>query len=99
MPKLKRRLTELEIESIREWMSNAPQGRKPSMKQIARRFKVSRPSIVKSLGGDWKTFKGGVILPPPKPKPIIPKTKIITNQDASGGIEPFTTDLGADPLV
>lgn len=96
MPKLKRKLTDLEIKQIRHWMEDAPQGRKPTIRQIAKAFKVNRPSVVKSLGGSWDTFIHGVQKPA---RPVLAPPKIVTNKDqAHGSIEPFTTDLGTDPL-
>ena len=56
--KKKRKLTKDEIEQIRRWMELAPQGRKPNIRQIAKRYGVNQPSVVKSLGG-WKGIKRG----------------------------------------
>ena len=49
----KRRLTKEEIVAIKSWVSNAPIGKKPTIRQIAKAFGVNRPSVLKSLGG-WK---------------------------------------------
>jgi len=48
--KHKRKLTEQELNKISEWMEGSPQGEKPSIRQIASAFGVSRPSVVRSLG-------------------------------------------------
>jgi hypothetical protein len=63
--KKKRRLTEEEIEEVKLWMHNSPQGRKPNIRQIAKRYGVNQPSVVKSLGG-WKGIKRGRPEPPEK---------------------------------
>ena len=68
MLKRKRRLTSDEVEQIRNMMENAPQGRKPTIRSLARLFHVNQPSVVKSLGG-WKGIKRGRPVPPPKFKP------------------------------
>jgi len=64
--KKKRRLTKKEIQWIREAYENAPQGRKPTLRQFAKVFHVNQPSIVKSLGG-WKGIERGRETPPPTP--------------------------------
>lgn len=56
--KRKRRLSKAELKELREIMDKAPQGRKPSIRQLARHFSVNRPSILKSLGG-WKGIQRG----------------------------------------
>lgn len=61
--KRKRRLTETEIEEIRDWMDSAPAHRKPNIRQIAKRYGVNQPSVVKSLGG-WKGIRRGKPEPP-----------------------------------
>ncbi|MBU0598682.1 hypothetical protein KKF61_06920 [Patescibacteria group bacterium] len=63
--KKKRRLTKDEIEEIREWMEKSPHGNKPNIRQIAKRYGVNQPSVVKSLGG-WKGIKRGKPEPPPR---------------------------------
>ena len=64
--KKKRRLTKSEVEQIRQWFEQAPQGRKPTIRQLAKAFGVNQPSIVKSLGG-WKGIERGRPVPPPAP--------------------------------
>jgi len=63
MSKRKRRLDKNEVEEIQEWMENSPQGKKPTIRQIARRYGVNQPSVVKSLGG-WKGIRRGRPEPP-----------------------------------
>jgi len=65
--KRKRRLTPQEIEDVRAWMNSAPQGRKPNIRQIAKRYGINQPSVVKSLGG-WKGIRRGKPEPPKKSK-------------------------------
>lgn len=91
--KRKRRLTESELEEIREWMASAPQGRKPSIRAIARRYSVNQPSVVKSLGG-WKGIQRGR---PEKPS----KTEISRMLRKSGypiEIKGYTTDIDVDKI-
>lgn len=82
--KRKRRLSPEEIVEIRNWMENAPQGRKPSIRQIAKALGVTRPSVIKSLKG-WKGIQRNRPEKPPKPKLI--------ETDLKPSIEPFTTKL------
>jgi hypothetical protein len=53
MSKQKRRLTKQELNWVRQVMEEAPQGHKPSLRNLAHRLGVNQPSLVKSLGG-WK---------------------------------------------
>jgi hypothetical protein len=69
--KRKRRLSEVEIERLRSIMESAPQGKKPTIRQLSRLFGVNQPSIVKSLGGWEGNFRNR---PMPSPKPEIIKT-------------------------
>ena len=67
MPSQKRRLTKQEVEFVRKWMEGTSQDRKPTIRQIARYFKVNRPSVIKSLGG-WEGIQRN--RPQPEPKPL-----------------------------
>jgi hypothetical protein len=93
--KRKRRLTKEEIEEIRVWMETSPQHRKPNIRQIAKRYGVNKPSIVKSLGG-WKGIKRGRPIPPKRSK----FDKMI--QETIGQkpieIEGYTTNIKAEDL-
>ena len=64
--KRKRRLNKKEVDEIRLWFETSPQGRKPTIRQIARRYGVNQPSVVKSLGG-WEGIERGRPVSPPKP--------------------------------
>ena len=84
----KRRLSESEIEEIRAWFEGSAQGMKPTIRQIARRYNVNQPSVVKSLGG-WKGIKRGQPVPPPKFTP-----KLIDMQDKRPAqIDTYTQDI------
>ena len=65
----KRRLSEDELEELRAMMDSAPQGRKPTIGQLARHFNVNKPSIIKSLGG-WEGNMRNRPLIPEKPRII-----------------------------
>jgi len=82
----KRRLTEDEIQAAQLWMDSSPLNKKPSIRTIAHRFGVNRPSVIKSLGG-WKGIQRGA--------PQIKKTpRVIDHNMASPiKIEPMTTDI------
>lgn len=56
MPKRKRRLTKEEVQEIQQWMASAPMGRKPTVRQVARRYGVNQPSVLKSLG-EWNGIR------------------------------------------
>ena len=84
--KRKRRLTETEIEEVRAWFEGSAQGMKPSIRQIAHRYGVNQPSVVKSLGG-WEGIERGKPIPPPKFKP-----KYIT-MDTTNKIEAYTQKI------
>lgn len=83
----KRRLTASEVKAVREWMDSTPQGRKPSIRQIAKAFGRTRPTIIKSLDG-WKGIQRG--RPESPVKPLIPRVGIGLDTKP-GVIEPFTT--------
>lgn len=68
MAKKKRRLTEDEVKEVRAWFEQSPIGHKPTIRQIARRYGVNQPSVVKSLGG-WEGIKRGRPIPPPSFNP------------------------------
>jgi len=67
VPHIKRKLTEEELKQVRKWLEEAPQGRKPSIRQIARALGVNKPSVIKSLGG-WKGIQRNAPEKPFKPK-------------------------------
>ena len=87
--KRKRRLEKWEVDEIRHWYEKASQGNKPTIRQIARRYGVNQPSVVKSLGG-WKGIQRGRPIPPPAPIESIPKPKI-EGLGSPVKIEPHTT--------
>ena len=91
--KRKRRLTESELKEIREWMASALQGRKPSVRAIARRYGVNQPSVIKSLGG-WKGIQRG--------RPDKQKKTAFSRILGQGGypinIEGYTTDIDVDKI-
>ena len=91
--KRKRRLTKDEVEEIREWMENSPQGKKPTIRQIARRYGVNQPSVVKSLGG-WKGIRRGRPEPPKRTE----FGKMLRNREAPEQIEGFTTNVDPEEL-
>ncbi len=84
--KQKRKLTEYEIEEIRLWMDSAPQGRKPSIRTIANRLGVNRPSVIKALGG-WKGIQRNA--------PQINQNPRVIDRNVSSPviIEPYTTNV------
>ena len=86
--KRKRRLTPLEIEEIKKWFESSNQGQAPTIRQIARRFGVNQPSIVKSLGG-WEGIKRGKPVPPPAFSP----KRIDIQEKRPVAIEGYTTDI------
>lgn len=85
----KRRLTEEELKQLHDIMANAPQGKKPTIRQLARYFNVGRPSIIKSLGG-WKGNQRG--RPEPPTPPAIP-APMIEQSGTPVTIEPHTVDV------
>ena len=93
MQKRKRKLTEVELKEIREWMDGASQENKPTIRQIARRYGVNQPSVVKSLGG-WDGIRRG------KPDPA-KKSKFAEELSKPGHpieIEGYTTNIDEDKL-
>lgn len=89
MPKRKRRLTKAEIEDVQRVMDSAPQGRKPTIRQIARHFGVTRSMVIKSLGG-WKGIQRGALQrPPPSDIPHIP----LIGSSSPVKIEPHTVKV------
>ena len=82
----KRKLTEFEIQGIREWMDGASQNNKPSIRTIAKRLGVSRPTVIKALGG-WKGIQRGA------PQVVRSPRVIDRNISSPVVIEPFTTDV------
>ena len=91
--KRKRRLTKDEVSEIARWMNNSPMGKKPTIRQIARRYGVNQPSVVKSLGG-WKGIRRGK---PEAPKPT-EFEKMMTNKQAPAQIEGFTEEVDVEKL-
>ena len=87
--KRKRRLTDREIEQVRQWMDSAPQDKKPSTRWIARELGVSRTSVIKSLGG-WKGIQRGALKTERRP------SIIDSNVSSPVNIEPMTTKLPED---
>ena len=96
MPKKrKRRLTEDEVEEVRDWMATAAQGRKPTIRQIARRYGVNQPSVVKSLDG-WKGIRRG--RPEPKKKSKFSKELEKMQGQNPIEIEGFTSDINPEDI-
>jgi len=85
----KRKLTEHEIEGIREWMDSASLEHKPSIRTIAKRLHVSRPTVIKALGG-WKGIQRNA--PQVKPKQRV----IDRNMSSPVIIEPYQVDVPED---
>ena len=90
--KRKRRLTEEEIEEIRDWMDSSPQGRKPNVRQIAKRYGVNQPSVLKSLGG-WKGIQRNKPEPPPRSE-VGKMLRGVENPEIPG----YTTKIDAEDL-
>ena len=82
----KRKLTDQQIENIREWMDSSPMDKKPSIRTIAKRLGVSRPTVIKALGG-WKGIQRNAPQVDRKPRVID------RNMSSPVRIEPFTTEL------
>ena len=82
----KTRLTEQQIKAVREWMENSSQDRKPSIRTIAKRLGVSRPTVIKSLGG-WEGIQRNA--------PQIEKRRHVIDRNISSPvrIEPMTTEI------
>lgn len=82
----KRRLTDKELLTVERWMDEAPQGGKPSIRQIAKALGVNKPSVIKALGG-WRGIQ--------RDRPDKPKKPLFSYPLEQGGlpvrIEPFTT--------
>lgn len=66
----KRRLTKKEVKECSQLVDKAPQDAKPTIRQLCRVFGVTKPSLLKSLGG-WKGIeRGRPTPPPPSPKKV-----------------------------
>jgi len=81
----KRRLNKQEVEELNRIINSAPQGFKPSLRQLAKHFGVNKPSILKSLGGWGKTHYQ-------RPQNS-PKSQIIQTDDIPI-IQGYTTKIG-----
>lgn len=68
--KLKRRLTKDEMREIEEWVDASPEDKKPTLRQVAKRYGVNRPSVMKSFGG-WDGVQRNRPQVKPKPKKLI----------------------------
>lgn len=66
MPSSKRKLTQREVSEMSILMDSAPMGRKPTVRQFAKRYGVNQPAILKALGG-WKGIERAREEPPKKP--------------------------------
>ena len=84
----KRRLTKDELAELRELMEKAPQGKKPTVRQLSRHFGVNQPSILKSLDG-WKGIQRG------RPEKA-PKPQLLTPDESPPIIQPFSTQVPED---
>ncbi len=84
--KKKRKLTDKEIDEVRLWLLSSPQDHKPSIRIIARRYKVSRTSVIKSLGG-WKNIQ--------RNRPLQEKKERVIDRNIQSPvtIEPHTVQL------
>ena len=85
----KRKLTEFEIQGIRDWMDGASQNNKPSIRTIAKRLGVSRPTVIKALGG-WEGIQ--------RNRPQVERQPHVIDRNISSPIqiETFTTDVPSD---
>ena len=95
MPRRKRRLTEDELEEIREWMEQSPQNAKPNVRQIAKRYGVNQPSVLKSMKG-WKGIRRGRPEPAKKSKFIQELAK--SKDEPPITIEGFTQDIKPEDI-
>src|SRR3990167_11198362 len=80
------RLTPEQIEAVRLWMDSSPQDHKPSIRTIAKRLGVSRPVVIKSLGG-WKGIQRNA--PQAEPKQRV----IDRNISSPVKIEPYSVNV------
>ena len=90
----KRRLTDEELVKLRYFMDSAPQGRKPTVRQLARYFGVNQPSIIKSLG-DWDGVHRNI-------QELPPKATILSGNDAGAvKIEGYTskTEVSQEEII
>ena len=86
MAKRKRKLTEAEVRTLSIIMDSAPLDRKPGIRALARHFGVTRPSIIKSLGG-WKGIQRN------RPDREIVRRVIDRNVSSPVVIEPYQVDV------
>ena len=89
--KRKRRLTKEELEDLRAWMEAAPPDKKPNIRQIAKRYGVNQPSVVKSLGG-WKGIRRGRPEPPKRPPPLLDEA------DSPLELDVYTKDIKPEDI-
>ena len=82
----KRQLTSEELQWVSDTMLMASQDHKPSIRWFAHQLKVSRPQLIKALGG-WKGIARGRPQAPPKIQ-AAPAIEPIDNV-----IETFTSDV------
>ena len=86
MAKRKRRLTKAEVNTLSIIMDSAPLDKKPGIRALARHFGVTRPSIIKSLGG-WEGIQRNRL-----DKDIVRRV-IDRNVSSPVKIEPFQVDV------
>jgi len=80
----KKRLSQEEVAEIRQWMEGASPSRKPSIRQIAKAYGRTRPTIIKSLKG-WRGVQRRRPQPEEEPRVIDPMAKPV--------IEPFVVEV------
>ena len=83
----KRELTKKELQWVSDVMAGASQGQKPSIRWFAHYLKVSRPKLIKALGG-WKGIQRKR---PQSSRPLVSPINTVENKPLS--IEPFTQEV------
>lgn len=78
MPSSKRTLTQREVSEMSILMDAAPMGRKPTVRQFAKRYGVNQPTILKALGG-WKGIERN------RPRVEPPKRELFQTEVMEGG--------------
>ena len=83
----KRKLTEEELQWVSDTMAGASQDHKPSIRWFAHQLGVTRPTLIKALGG-WKGIQRKA---PQKVKPLFGRPDINASEKPVT-IEPHTTE-------
>ena len=82
----KRKLTDEELAWVSKTMNEASQDHKPSIRWFAHQLHVTRPTLIKALGG-WKGIARN------RPQPEANKSPIIAPEMQPVKIEPHTVDI------